>query len=258
MAFRCCCPYRARVIDVALRPADLRPAHLAVVIDVLRATSTATQALASGYRRVLVAGTIERALELRKSGRVLAGERGGIKPPGFDQGNSPAEVTERHGDELVLTTTNGAPAIMAATGVAPQVRLACLLNLDASIRALRTHAGGDVLIVCSGTDGAVALEDVYVAGRLSAALLGERSDAARVAQAVAAAFPTPLDALAASSDAAKLRALDLDSDITDCAVESTLDVRPIVTDVAGGVATVSIAGGDKLDPAVDRGDTVRV
>jgi phosphosulfolactate phosphohydrolase-like enzyme len=158
----------------------------------------------------------------------------------------------------VLTTTNGAPAIVAATGVAPEVRLACLLNLDASIRALATHAGGDVLIVCSGTDGAVALEDVYVAGRLSAALLGERSDAARVAEAVAAAFPTPLDALAASSDAGKLRALDLDSDIADCAVESTLDVIPIVTDVAGGVATVSIAVADELDPAVDRGDTVRV
>ena len=127
------------MIDVALTRADLRPAQLAVVIDVLRATSTATQALASGYRRVLVAESIERALELRRPGRVLAGERQGVKPPGFDQGNSPAEATEPRGDDLVLATTNGGPTIVAATRDASEVVLACMLNLDASIRALRSR-----------------------------------------------------------------------------------------------------------------------
>jgi len=256
------------VIDVALSPADLRPAQLAVVIDVLRATSTATQALASGYRRVLVAESIDRARELRKPGRVLAGEQQGLKPPGFDQGNSPAEATELRGDELVLATTNGGPATVAATRVAPQVILACLLNLDASIRTLRAYAGDDVLIVCSGTDGAVALEDVYVAGRLSAAFPGERTDAARVAEAVARAFATPLDALAASDDAARLRAVDLVKDIADCAVESALELVPTVTAAtdgvatvtagADGVATVHAPGGAEPDPVVDQGDTVGV
>jgi len=258
MAFSRRCPYGARVIDVALTPVDLRPARLAVVIDVLRATSTATQALASGYRRVLVAETIERALELRTPGRVLAGERQGIKPPGFDQGNSPAEAGEPRGHELVLATTNGGPAVVAATRDAPQVMLACLLNLDAAIRSLRTHDGEDVLIVCSGTDGAVALEDVYVAGRLSAALPGERSDAARVAEAVARAFGTPLDALDASSDAARLRAIRLAKDIADCAVESTLDVVPAVTAAGGGFATVCAVAGGEPAPVVDQGDTVGV
>ena len=258
MAFPCRCLYRARVIDVALTRADLCPAQLAVVIDVLRATSTATQALASGYHRVLVADTIERALELREPGRALAGERHGIKPPGFDQGNSPGEATEPRGDELVLATTNGGPTIVAATRDTPHVILACMLNLDASIRTLRSHDGEDILIVCSGTDGAVALEDVYVAGRLSAALPGRRSDAARVAEAVARAFGTPLDALAASADAAMLRALGLANDIAECAIESTLDVVPAVTAAAGGVATVCAAGAGEPAPLVDRGDTVGV
>ena len=246
------------MIDVALGPTELRPAQLTVVIDVLRATSTATQALASGYRRVLVAETIDRALELRKPGRVLAGERQGVKPPGFDQGNSPAEATEVRGDELVLATTNGGPMIVAAARDAPHVVLACMLNLDASIRTLRTHEGEEILIVCSGTDGAVALEDVYVAGRLSAALAGERSDAAHVAEAVARAFGTPFDALAISADAARLRAVGLGKDIAECAVQSALDVVPTVTAAVGGVATVCAAGGGEPDPVVDQGDTVGV
>src|SRR5262249_45978876 len=193
MALRPRCPYGARVIDVALRPADLRPAEVAVVIDVLRATSTATQALSAGYGRVMCAETLALALELRAPGRVVAGERNGTKPPGFDQGNSPAEAAERRGDEFVLATTNGAPTIVAAAGLAPRVVLACLFNLDAVIRAVSSHSQADVQIVCSGTDGAAALEDVYVAGRLSAALAGERTDAALVAEAVVRAFPTAFD-----------------------------------------------------------------
>ncbi|HET8979321.1 MAG TPA: 2-phosphosulfolactate phosphatase, partial [Solirubrobacteraceae bacterium] len=75
------------MIDVALTPADLTPAPVAVVIDALRATSTATWALAAGYERVLLTDTVERALTLRGPGRVLAGERGCVRPPQFDQGN---------------------------------------------------------------------------------------------------------------------------------------------------------------------------
>ena len=86
--------------------------------------------------------------------------------------------------------------------------LACLLNLNAVIEALRPpegHPQADIQIVCSGTAGAVALEDVYAAGCVSATLGGARTDAALVAEAVARAHPTPSDALAASADATLLR-----------------------------------------------------
>jgi phosphosulfolactate phosphohydrolase-like enzyme len=102
-----------------------------------------------------------------------------------------------------------------------------------------------VQIVCSGTDGAAALEDVYVAGRVCTALTGARTDAALVAQAVARAFPTPFDALAASADAAKLRAVDLGADIAACARESVLDIVPAVIAADGGVATVRAGGGNR-------------
>jgi 2-phosphosulfolactate phosphatase len=252
---------RTSVIDVAFTRAQLQPADVAVVVDVLRATSTATQALATGYERVLCAATVERALQLGGPGRVLAGERRCRKPLGFDQGNSPREVLDRRGEEFVLATTNGSPTIVKAATRAPLVLLACLLNLDAVEQALFEVGGDDVQIVCSGTDAAVALEDVYVAGRLSGALPGERTDAALVAEGVARAFETPLDALAASADAAVLRRSGLAEDIEYCARESEFDVVGVVGAIWPGVAAVGRLGMRMAATpmrAVDAGGTVSV
>ncbi len=250
------------MIDVAFTPAELRAGDVAVVVDVLRATSTATQALASGYRRVLCAETIERALELRGRDRVLAGERQCVKPAGFDQGNSPAEATQRLGDELVLATTNGAPAIVAAARHAPRVVLACLLNLNAVVRTLSERPAPRVQIVCSGTDGAAALEDVYVAGRLTGCLRGPRTDAVLVAEGVARAFESPLEALGAGANARVLRAAGLTGDIAYCALESQLEVVPVVVAAGAGIAVVAdrdrhVHNGLEDGP-IDAGATVRV
>jgi 2-phosphosulfolactate phosphatase len=250
------------MIDVAFTRAQLRPADVAVVIDVLRATSTATQALAAGYDRVLCAGTVERALQLGGPGRVLAGERHCLKPLGFDQGNSPGDAVERRGDEFVLATTNGSPAVVKAASRAPLVLLACLLNLDAVEQALFEMGDADIQIVCSGTDGAVALEDVYVAGRLSALLPGRRTDAALVAEGVARAFETPVYALAASADAAVLRGAGLADDIEYCARESKLDVVGVVGAIWPGVAAVGRLGmpsaAGRFARAIDANGTVSV
>ncbi len=250
------------MIDVALTRADLRPASVAVVIDVLRATSTVTQALAAGYRRVLCADSVQRAAGMRGRARVLAGERRCIKPPGFDQGNSPLEAMHRRGQELVLATTNGAPTIIAVARHSPNVLLGCLLNLDAVLGALMEGHDPherDVQIVCSGTDGAVALEDVYVAGRLSAGLKGPRTDAALMAEAVARGYPTPLEALNASADAEVLRAAGLIDDIAYCARESELDVVPrvLATTREGAIVVAGDAAPHEgPNHAIDAGDAV--
>jgi 2-phosphosulfolactate phosphatase len=243
------------MIDVAFLGTDVRAADTAVVIDVLRASSTITLALASGYERVRVAGSIDEAKTLRADDRVLAGEVNCEPAPGFDLGNSPEETREPRGAELVLATTNGAPAIVASAEVAGEVLVASLLNLDAVVAQIED--GGDVLLVCAGTDGSVSLDDVYVAGRLSAALGGERTDAARVAEAVAAAFATPLEALEASAGAVGVREAGLEQDIAFCAQESIVDVVPRLAETVDGVAIIepaataapaSAAGGAEIDP----------
>ena len=83
-------------VKVAFTPGSPDDCSVAVVIDVLRATSTITRALESGYRQVLACGDLDQARELaeRVDGSVvLAGERKCLKPEGFDLGNSPAEYT---------------------------------------------------------------------------------------------------------------------------------------------------------------------
>jgi 2-phosphosulfolactate phosphatase len=228
-------------VDVCFTPREIRPVEVAVVVDVLRATSTIVQAIAAGYPRVVCCSSVATARELRAPGRVLAGEHACVRVPDFELGNSPAAMANagRRGEELVLATTNGSPAVVAAARAAERVLVACLLNLRSVLATVPGDA--DVAIVCAGTNGRPALEDVYVAGRLVAALGGVPSDAARVAERVASGYETPLEALAASEDAAQLRATDQERDIAWCARESVVEIVPEVWSVREGASVVSPA-----------------
>ena len=93
-------------IDVAFTPVETAPAPIGVVVDVLRATSTIAQALASGYRRVLCCAEIDeaRALHDATPGSLVGGEREAVRIPGFDVG-ALALVATIAGAGLVLTLT---------------------------------------------------------------------------------------------------------------------------------------------------------
>lgn len=223
------------MVDVAFTRADAHEAEVTVVLDVLRATSTIVQALDAGYRRVLCAATLDRARELARTGRVLAGEQHCERPRGFRLGNSPSGTVTPLAEELVLATTNGAPAIVCAASLSPVVLIGSLLNLDALVAAIDLS---DVQLLCSGTDGRPALEDVYAAGRIAGRLPGPASDAALVACAVARAYGEPRAALAASRDAEVLRSVGLEADIDWCARESVTAVVPHACGFAEGVAAV--------------------
>ena len=235
------------MIDVAFLGSSVRPAGTAVVIDVLRATSTITLALASGYERVLVAGSIDEATAMRTPERTLAGEVGCARAPGFDLGNSPEETLEPRGAELVLATTNGAPAIVAAAASADEVLIASLLNLSAVVAQLAGRE--DVLLVCAGTDGRVSMEDVYLAGRISAELDGDRTDAARIAESLAVAYPNAFDALEASGGAVGLRREGLESDIAFCAQASIVEVVGRLSEMVDGAALVTATPIARAAPA---------
>ena len=225
------------MVDVALTPDEACEAELSIVIDVLRATSTIVQALDAGYRRALCVSELDAALALAAPGRVLAGERLCVRPPGFELGNSPADVAEPRGEELVLTTTNGTRAIARAAELSPVVLVAGLLNLDAVVAAAE---GRDVQVVCAGVCGRPALEDLYVAGRIAARLDGPASDTALVACSIAAAYPCAYDALAASTAARMLAAVDMEADVERCARESVSVCVPHVEGLESGTTFIGI------------------
>src|SRR5207244_6627373 len=181
-------------IHVAFTPVETGPAPIGVVVDVLRATSTIAQALASGYQRVLCCAEIEDALALRAQipDSLVGGERKAVRIEGFDVGASPREFLEPRAETLILSTTNGTRAILETAERCERVFLGSLLNLAAVARASR---GQDAVVVCAGFQGAFALDDAYCAGRIVQLLDAERSDAAIAAGLVADAFPAALDAL---------------------------------------------------------------
>ena len=234
-------------IDVAFTPGDPPEAAVAIVIDVLRATTTIAHALGQGYTRVLACAGLDRARELAGrlgDGTVLAGERDCVRPEGFDLGNSPREFAEAapRGQTLVIATTNGTRAVVADTVV-----IGSLANLTACAAAAARsarQAKGDVLVQCAGVAGEFAIDDAYTAGRYVTELRvwlaeWEATDAAQAAEAIAAGFPSAAEGLAASRSARNLRAADLSDDVRYCARESVLDVVPMVGDVDGDVALIT-------------------
>src|SRR5918911_817489 len=133
-------------VHVAFPPSEAATAELGVVVDVVRATSSIAQALASGYRRVLCCAEIEEARALRSEmpDSLVGGERQAVRIEGFDVGASPREFVEPRADTLILSTTNGTRAILTAAERCDQVLLGSLLNLRAVADAAR---GGDEVAV---------------------------------------------------------------------------------------------------------------
>jgi len=229
-------------VHVAFTPGEQAPAPVGIVVDVLRATSTMTQALAAGYRRILCCAEIEEARALAESHgpAKLAGERRLEHIPGFDFGNSPAELAgEPAAETLVLTTTNGTRLLVAAAERFERVYVGSLLNLGAVARA--AAAGGeDVAVLCAVVLGELALDAAYCAGRLAEALGGEPEDSATAAIRLARSYTSALDGLGASRSAGNLRRHGLESDIAWCARESVLDVVPRFVGAVGAAAEVTL------------------
>src|SRR3989442_1827085 len=147
-------------VHVAFTPDEAASAPLGIVVDVLRATSTIAQALASGYRRVLCCAEIEEARALRAEipDSLVGGERQAERIEGFDSGASPREFLEPRAETLILSTTNGTRAIVTAGASCGKVVLGSLLNLDA-VAAYARVRGEDAVILCAGFKDAFAIDD---------------------------------------------------------------------------------------------------
>jgi 2-phosphosulfolactate phosphatase len=223
---------------VAFTPAEAAAAPLGIVVDVMRATSTIAQALASGYHRVLCCAEIEDARRLREElgdAAITGGEREAKLIEGFDAGASPREFLEPRAETLILSTTNGTRAIVAAAATCGEVVLGSLLNLDAVVTYARAR-GEDVVILCAGYMDAFAIDDAYCAGRIVALIDTERTDAAVAAAAIADRYPSATDGINARTYGPP----GLEGDIAWCSQENLLDVVPRLSRMLGTAAEVML------------------
>jgi 2-phosphosulfolactate phosphatase len=245
-----------REVNVSLLPRHFEPEALrggiAVVIDLLRATTTILAALANGARCVMPCGDVETAKRIAAdfpAGSVLlGGERGGVRIDGFDLDNSPdAYSAERvAGKTIVFTTTNGTAALLRSRA-ADRVLVASLTNRRAVCRAIAAD-DRPVHVVCAGTEGHVTAEDVVAAGAIVAELettLGHimsPDDTALIAKEFwAAASTSPerlLTVLRQSRGGSNLVALGFDRDIDFAAQVDSVDLVAEFFPQAGDVRTV--------------------
>jgi len=142
--------------------------RIAVVVDVLRASTTICAALGAGAKEVIPAdssaGAIQLASLLSKDTILLCGEREGRLIEGFDLGNSPLQYipSKVKGKTLIFSSTNGSPAIVK-TRQALKTYICGFVNLDVVVNALKETAD-PVEILCAGKLAQFAIEDAVCAG----------------------------------------------------------------------------------------------
>jgi 2-phosphosulfolactate phosphatase len=233
-----------RTIDVCLSPdlMHLYPVkeHAVVVVDILRATSCMTTALAYGIESITPFAKLEDCLAMKAKGYFTTGERDGKKVDGFDLGNSPFEYQnpELKGKKIAFTTTNGTQAIAKSIGAA-QIVIGSFLNLSTVINHLK-NAPENVLVVCAGWKGKVNLEDTLFAGALVENLkshLALACDAPLAAQHLYNQAKNDMfDFLKDSSHVQRLARLNIKEDIKFCLTPDQYNVLPVLKD---GVLTIS-------------------
>jgi 2-phosphosulfolactate phosphatase len=227
-----------KTIDVCLSP-DLMHLYAVadktvVVVDILRATSCMTTALAHGIKSITPFAELADCRAAKAVDFFTAGERNGEKVEGFDLGNSPFEymATMLKDKHIAFTTTNGTQAIMKSLG-AREIVIGSFLNLTAVAEHLR-KGGNNILIVCAGWKGRVNLEDTLFAGAVVELLKGHATpecDSPLAAQHLYnLAKKDMVDFLKNSSHVKRLNRLDIHKDIEFCLTPDQYDVVPMLKD----------------------------
>jgi 2-phosphosulfolactate phosphatase len=211
----------------------------AVVVDVLRASTTIITALYNGAREVIPTSGVEAAAKITGSlvgqAQVRGGERGGKMIEGFSLGNSPLEYSsEKVKDKsIIYSTSNGSPLIVKAR-FARHTIVCGFVNIGA-VAAFLKERGGDVDIFCAGNGGRFAIEDAVCAGLLVQLLSDDTAtdvsvcDASQAASALYKAHSRNLMRVLKQSEGGRiLDGLGYAEDVKFCAGIDTLPAVPLL------------------------------
>jgi 2-phosphosulfolactate phosphatase len=141
-------------VSIVGRDAEIPARQVVVVIDVIRAFTTAAVAFERGVTEIACAPTAEAGRDLRRRhpDRLLIGEVNGLKPADFDFGNSPFEMSAAQlaGRRLVQATSNGTRGLARCPDPAALLAVSAL-NVSATARWIASnHAGMPWTLICTG------------------------------------------------------------------------------------------------------------
>lgn len=177
----------------------LHDAHKArgvvVVIDVLRAFTTAAHAFNAGAERIFPLADVEEAFLLGKAipGSLIMGEVDGDKPAGFDFGNSPDQFKEHDlsGYTLIQRTSAGTQGIVAAKSADRLFATSFVVAKATALSILKLAANEVSFVVTGESMGRDGDEDRACAEYIQALILNKNPQAAiytrRVSQSTAGA-----------------------------------------------------------------------
>ena len=227
-------------LDICFSP-DLLPLYdlrgqVAVIVDILRASSTIVTALGEGVTHVFPVASLEECAAYgQQHGCLTAAERDGLPAPGFDLGNSPFGFLDANhqvrGRALTISTTNGTAALRRSLA-AEAVVVGAFLNLAAVANFVRQQSR-DVLVVCAGWKGQFCLEDTVFGGALADRLAPDfdvsSSDATLAARHLWQQGKTDLPAyLLQSAHVRRLNSLEASQDFEFCMrVDAYANVLPL-------------------------------
>lgn len=164
-----------------MTPGQYRPGPGAVVVvDVLRAFTTAAVALQRGAREIWLVERLEEAFDLRRRHPevLLMGEFGGLPVDGFDLPNSPAALADAdvEGRTLVHRTSAGTRGVVQARGADLLVATSFAVA-EATVGLLEARSSDPVTLLVTGDDAQRdGDEDHACAEYLAARLRGDRPD----------------------------------------------------------------------------------
>ncbi len=217
-----------KTIRVEPFPTWIETQGLVVLVDILRATSTITAALCQDVIVVKPVASLEEAMLFKEMGYIVAGERGGSRPEGFDLGNSPREIKKAAGRKVVLATTNGTRTLKFIKK-AKAVIAGSFLNLSAVAKF--TQRFSEITLLCAGTQGELSLEDFLFCGKLLQELTETEviNDAGIVAKQYAENIKDLESAIFSSHHAQRLTKLGFKDDVIFCSKLNICPIIPILT-----------------------------
>jgi 2-phosphosulfolactate phosphatase len=187
---------------------------VAIMVDVLRASTTITVAM-ENFSSIIPVKGVDEAKKLAKDyNAVLAGERGGAAVEGFNTGNSPVEISKLMGDILVITTSNGTRIL---DGMKAKAMIGSFVNAKAVAQKALDTAENHIEVVMAGVEGKFAIEDFLGAGEIISNLLDQNLDEMALAAYMSSRDNNMVnEAIKKSRSARRLDELGLSFDVDFC------------------------------------------